>query len=154
MRTSVATAVTPSAVLTEEDPCIVVGCGQTPVGNRAFRAEIIRGTNGALFVNLLENLGTLSGGSFSEACAVTPDGAFLVGVNDSPREPQVCYWTYDESLMDWAIVGIGALSSRTFDSIATGVAVNDDGSLKAIVGYSAFKKAGDVAFLWNPAGAW
>ncbi len=152
MSTSVATAITPSAGLSVKDPYIVVGYGETPVGNRAFRAEIIRDSSGALVVDLLENLSTLSGGSFSEAYAVSPDGAFVVGSSDSPRGPQACYWYYDETLLDWVAVGIGALSSRTFDSIATGVAVNDDGSLRAIVGYSAVKKAGNVAFLWTPGG--
>jgi uncharacterized membrane protein len=151
MSTSVATAITPSAGRSEQDPYIVIGYGETPEGNRAFRAEIIRDSSGALVVELLENLSTLSGGSFSKAYAVSPDGAFVVGVSDSPRGSQACYWYYDETLLDWVAVGIGALSNRTFDSIATGVAVDDEGSLRAIVGYSAVEK-GSMAFLWSPGG--
>ena len=62
MSTSVATAITPSAGLSEQDPYIVVGYGEMPVGNRAFRAEIITDSTGALVVDLLEDLSTLSGG--------------------------------------------------------------------------------------------
>ena len=41
----------------------------------------------------------------------------MVGVSDSPRGPQACYWYYDEAVLDWVAVGIGALSSSTFGAL-------------------------------------
>jgi probable HAF family extracellular repeat protein len=137
-RTSAATAVS-------ADGSIVVGYGEPSMGRRAIRWTEEDG---------MVNLGTLSGGDFSEAHGISPDGSVVVGVSDSAMGPQACIWYLNESGNVLEIQRIGGLNAVPYDSVATGVALNDDGTILAVVGYSAVNTDPNQkeAFIWTPEG--
>jgi hypothetical protein len=83
-------------------------------------------------------LPNIAGGKFAEAYAMTPDGAIIAGRCGSSRGPQACIWFYDDITATWVVKGLGGLSKRSYDAVATGIAYRlgaEDGDL-IVVGYS------------------
>ena len=68
----------------------------------------------------------LGGGQYAEAYAMTPDGAVIAGRSDSPKGPQACIWFVDEMTGEWVVKGLGSLSQKYVDSMATGIALRPD----------------------------
>jgi probable HAF family extracellular repeat protein len=91
-----------------------------------------------------QGLGDLPGGDFySEANAVSADGATVVGTSGSANSYHEAFrWTQTAGLQ-----GLGSLPGTAFDSDA--YAVSSDGSV--VVGYSASGLSGE-AFRWTQAG--
>lgn len=131
-----------AALAVSADGSTVVGYANPPMGRRAF-----------IWTEESEDmidLGTLSGGTFSEAHGISADGTVVVGRSDSAMGSQACLWTLDET-GNWTAERLGGLSPVPYDSVATGVALNDDGTILAVVGYSSVS-TGDwtEAFIWTP----
>ncbi len=76
---------------TNADGSVVVGASDSPAGTRAFR-WVEGGTAGDAGNPEMENLGTLTGGSYSAAYGVNADGSVVVGVSDSPTGSRAFIW--------------------------------------------------------------
>lgn len=116
-----------------------VGLGGTPVvagwSESALEREAYRWEPGGL-----TPLGTLGGGNWSEATAVSADGSVIVGVSNTwPPWEQAFRWTAAEGL-----VGLGFVAGGSYSSAARGA--NSDGSV--IVGVSQCA-GGAQAFRWT-----
>ena len=91
------------------------------------------------------------GGKFTEAYAMTPDGLIIAGRSDSPKGPVACIWFVDGTTGEWVVKSLGALSKKSKDSVATGIAYRP-GSVVGeliVVGYSASILYPSEAFVWT-----
>lgn len=105
------------------DGTIIAGYGGTKTGTRAFVTTVVDATTEPITLESVV-LPLIAGGKFSEAYAMTPDGTIVAGRSDSPKGPQACIWFIDESNpeLPWAVRGLGGLSKKKLNSVATGVA--------------------------------
>ena len=102
------------------DGMIIAGYGATNSGNRAFVTTVLDATTDPITLEstILPRLG---GGKYAEAYAMTPDGTIIAGRSDSPKGPQACIWFVDDVTGEWVVKGLGGLSKKNLDSVATGV---------------------------------
>lgn len=133
------------------DGMIIAGTGQVKRGARAFVTTVLDVTTDPI---TLEStiLPGIDGGSFAEAYAMTPDGEIIAGRSDSPKGPQACIWfVEDETTGEWVVKGLGGLSKKRLDSVATGVAytVGSDAGDIMVVGSSASNNFASEAFVWH-----
>ena len=133
-----------------EDGSVIAGYGGTRQGSRAFVAEVIDATTDPMTLSSLV-LPNLDGGKFSEAYAMTPDGTIIAGRSDSPKGPQACIWFVDSTTNEWAVKGLGGLSKKKLDSVATGVAykVGSTAGDLMVVGQSKSILYPSEAFVWT-----
>jgi len=138
-----------SAQAVSADGSIVAGYGSTKRANRAFvtTSEDWTVAEPVLISRILPMLG---GGKFAEAYAMTSDGAVIAGRCDSPKGPQACIWFVDETTGEWVIKGLGGLSKKNLDSVATGIAWREASAVGEliVVGYSATILYASEAFVW------
>ena len=155
-----------SAQAVSADGMIIAGYGGTRNGNKAF-VTIFEGTEvdaeGNVVAILTSTiLPTIPGGRFAEAYAMTvvDEVIYIAGRSDSPRGPQACIWfegddpTTTDVVETWVVKGLGGLSKKKLDSVATGIAYRDgaaDGDLM-VVGTSQSILYPSEAFVWagNP----
>lgn len=135
------------------DGLIIAGYGGTKTGNRAFVSTVLDASTDPMTL-LSVVLPKLGGGKWNEAYAMTPDGAIIAGRSDSSKGPQACIWFVDGTTGEWVVKGLGGLSKKKFDSVATGIAYRDgavDGDL-LVVGYSESILYPSEGFVWagNP----
>ena len=132
------------------DGMIIAGYGGTKTGNRAFVTQVVDATTDPITL-LSVVLPNIAGGKYAEAYAMTPDGAIIVGRSDSPKGPQACIWFVDSTTGLWVVKGIGGLSKKSLDSVATAVAYRP-GSLVGeliVVGKSKSILYAEEAFVWT-----
>ena len=153
-----------SAQAVSADGIIIAGYGGTRNGNKAFVTTYL-GMDEETGEALLESyiLPTIAGGKFAEAYAmtVTDEGViYIAGRSDSPKGPQACIWFEGDDPLTtdvvetWLVKGLGGLSKKKLDSVATGIAFRDDaadGDLM-VVGTSQSILYPSEAFVWagNP----
>jgi uncharacterized membrane protein len=135
------------------DGMIIAGYGGTSTGNRAFVTQVLDPNTDPITL-LSVVLPKLGGGKWNEAYAMTPDGAVIAGRSDSSKGPQACIWFVDGTTGEWVVKGLGGLSKRKLDSVATGIAYRlgaADGDLM-VVGRSQSILYPSEAFVWagNP----
>ena len=164
LQTSSAEAVSMTVGVDETDLIYIAGYGATKRGNNAF-FTIFEGTvvDGDEVVADLTStiLPTIAGGKFAEAYAmtVTDEGVvYIAGRSDSPKGPQACIWfqgddpeTADAETDAWLVKGLGGLSKRKYDSVATGI-VHRPGSTAGelmVVGTSQSIRYPSEAFVWT-----
>ena len=143
---------TSSAQAVSADGTVIAGFGGTKRGNKAFVTTFL-GVDSATGEALLESyvLPAIDGGQWSEAYAMTPDGLYIAGRSDSPKGPQACIWFVDPATGEWAVKGLGGLSKKKYDSVATGIVQRlgaADGELM-VVGYSKSILYPSEAFVWT-----
>ncbi len=135
------------------DGLIIAGYGSTKRGNRAFVTTVLDPNTDPITL-LSVVLPNLDGGQWSEAYAMTPDGAIIAGRSDSPKGPQACIWFVDGSTGEWAVKPLGGLSKKKLDSVATSVAykVGSTAGDLMVVGKSKSILYPSEAFVWagNP----
>lgn len=158
MYDSLQTLQTSSARAVSADGLIIAGFGGTKTGNKAFVAYVLDATADPILLDSYV-LPALDGGQWSEAYAMTPDGLYIAGRSDSPRGPQACIWFRGDNpatpeLETWVVKGLGGLSKRKYNSIATGIVQRPgaaDGEL-LVVGSSQSILYPSEAFVWagNP----
>jgi uncharacterized membrane protein len=138
-----------SAEAVSPDGTIIVGYGSTKKANRAFitTSEDFSVEEPVLVSTILP---MLAGGKYAEAYAMTPDGAYIAGRSDSPRGPQACIWFQDDT-ETWVVKGLGSLSKKTLNSVATGIALREGSAVGdlMVVGYSASILYDSEAFVWT-----
>jgi len=139
-----------SAQAVSEDGLIIAGYGSTKRANRAFVTTVLDATTDPI---TLEStiLPMLGGGKFAEAYAMTPDGAIIAGRSDSPKGPVACIWFVDATTGEWVVKSLGALSKKSKDAVATGIAYRP-GSLVGeliVVGRSKSILYPSEAFVWT-----
>jgi hypothetical protein len=155
---------TSSAQAVSADGTIIAGFGGTKTGNKAFVTFFLGtetlddGTTEALLESYI--LPTISGGKWSEAYAmtVTDEGViYIAGRSDSPKGPQACIWFEGDDpettdvVETWVVKGIGGLSKKKYDSVATGI-VYRPGSTAGdlmVVGISKSILYPSEAFVWT-----
>lgn len=149
---------TSSAQAVSADGMIIAGFGGTSTGNKAFVTYVLDASTDPI---MLESyvLPAIDGGKWSEAYAMTPDGAYVAGRSDSPKGPQACIWFQGDDpdtpeVEAWVVKGLGGLSKKKYDSVATGIVQRPgapDGEL-LVVGYSKSILYPSEAFVWagNP----
>jgi hypothetical protein len=154
-----------SAQAVSADGMTIVGYGATKTGNKAFVTTYLGiDTESDTVEALLESyiLPTIPGGKFAEAYAmtVTDEGViYIAGRSDSPKAPQACIWFMGDDpdtpeVETWLVKGLGGLSKKKLDSVATGIAFRGgaaDGDLM-VVGTSQSILYPSEAFVWagNP----
>jgi uncharacterized membrane protein len=128
----------------------IAGYGGTKRGNRAFVTQVLDANTDPISL-LSVVLPNLDGGQFAEAYAMTPDGAIIAGRSDSPKGPQACIWFVDDTTGEWVVKGLGGLSKKKLDSMATGVAfkVGSDAGDLMVVGKSKSILYPSEAFVWT-----
>ncbi|MBT8479023.1 MAG: hypothetical protein KJO06_08905 [Gemmatimonadetes bacterium] len=135
------------------DGIFVAGYGGTKRGNRAFVTEVLDASTDPITL-LSVVLPNLDGGQWSEAYAMTPDGRYIAGRSDSPKGPQACIWFQDAATLEWVVKGLGGLSNKKVDSVATGIAyrIGSDAGDLMVVGRSKSILYPSEAFVWagNP----
>lgn len=135
------------------DGLVVAGYGGTKTGNRAFVTVVVDATTDPITLDLTQTflLPMLDGGHYAEAYAMTPDGAIIAGRSDSNRGPQACIWFKDATTGEWAVKGLGALSKKKYDSVATGIAYRPGSPVGEliVVGNSKTNWAAEEAFVWT-----
>lgn len=146
-----------SAQAVSADGLIIAGYGGTRQGTRPFVTTVLDATTDPITLEstILPRLG---GGKFAEAYAMTEDGAIIAGRCDSPKGPQACIWfrgddpeTLEEEDDVWVCKGLGGLSQKNLDSVATGIAWREgaaDGDL-IVVGRSQSILYPSEAFVWT-----
>ncbi len=150
LKWTVAQAVSASAASTPTGNLLIAGYGGTKTGSRAFVTEVLDANTDPITL-LSVVLPMLGGGKWSEAHAMTPDGAVIAGRSDSSKGPQACIWFVDGTTGEWVVKGLGGLSKKNFDSVATGItwrvgsAVGD----LMVVGYSQSILYPSEAFVWT-----
>ena len=78
-------------------------------------------------------------------------GIVIAGRSDSPKGPQACVWWFDDTEAVWVVRGIGGLSKKKYDSVATSI-VYRPGSTAGdlmVVGYSKSILYPSEAFVWT-----
>ena len=155
---------TSSAQAVSPDGMIIAGYGGTKTGNKAF-VTFFEGTEvdeeGNVIALLTSTiLPTIPGGRFAEAYAmtVTDEGViYIAGRSDSPKGPQACIWfegddpTTTDIVETWVVKGIGGLSKKKYDAVATGI-VHRPGSSAGellVVGTSQTILYPSEAFVWT-----
>ena len=132
-----------------DDGLIVAGYGTTMKGTRPFVTTVLDATTDPITLEstILPRLG---GGKFGEAYAMTPDGAIIAGRSDSPKGPQACIWFQDDT-ETWVVKGLGGLSKKNLDSVATGIAYRPGSTVGEliVVGRSATILYASEAFVWT-----
>jgi hypothetical protein len=146
---------TSSAQAVSADGLIIAGFGATKRGNRAFVTTVLDASTDPITL-LSVVLPNIDGGSWAEAYAMTPDGAYIAGRSDSPKGPQACIWFQDQNdpELPWVVKGLGGLSKKKYNSTATGIVQRPgavDGELM-VVGHSKSILYPSEAFVWagNP----
>jgi hypothetical protein len=132
------------------DGLIIAGYGGTSTGNRAFVTTVVDGSTDPITLTSVV-LPLLGGGKFNEAYAMTPDGAIIAGRSDSSKGPQACIWFVDGTTGVWVVKGLGGLSKKKLDSVATGIAYkagSTAGDLM-VVGRSQSILYPSEAFVWT-----
>ena len=141
---------TSSAQAVSADGTIIAGYGGTKRGNRAFVTTVVdANTDPVTLASYV--LPAIDGGQWSEAYAMTPDGLYIAGRSDSPKGPQACIWFIDPATSEWVVKGLGGLSKKKYDSVATGIVQRPgaaDGELM-VVGYSKSILYPSEAFVWS-----
>ncbi len=155
---------TSSAQAVSADGTIIAGYGGTKTGNKAFVTTFLgtdvdaEGNVTAILTSTI--LPAMAGGKYAEAYAltVTDDGViYIAGRSDSPKGPQACIWfegddpTTTDIVETWSVKGIGGLSKKTLDSVATGI-VCRPGSTAGdlmVVGQSRSILYPSEAFVWT-----
>ena len=132
------------------DGMIIAGYGSTVNGNRAYVTTVLDATTDPI---TLEStiLPMIGGGKYAEAYAMTPDGLIIAGRSDSPKGPQACIWFVDDVTGEWVVKGLGGLSKKNLDSVATGV-VYRPGSVVGelmVVGKSKSILYAEEALVWT-----
>ena len=144
-----------SAQAVSADGSIIAGFGGTKRGNRAFVtwSEDWNAVEPVVTGAILPMLG---GGKFAEAydLVVTPEGLIVVaGRSDSPKGPQACIWFQDtvDDETTWVVKGIGGLSKKSLDSVATGIAHRPDSEVGdfIVVGRSQSILYDSEALVWT-----
>ena len=132
------------------DGLIITGYGATNNGNRAFVTTVLDATTDPITLESVV-LPMLGGGKFNEAYAMTPDGAIIAGRSDSSKGPQACIWFVDGTTGEWVVKGLGGLSKKKFDSVATGIAykVGSEAGDLMVVGRSQSILYPSEAFVWT-----
>lgn len=132
------------------DGLIIAGYGGTRRGNRAFITTVLDATTDPIMLESVI-LPNLDGGKFAEAYAMTPDGSIIAGRSDSPRGPQACIWFFDYSTNEWVVKGLGGLSKKKLDSVATGIAYKTGSTAGElmVVGQSKSILYPSEAFVWT-----
>jgi uncharacterized membrane protein len=129
---------------------IMAGTGGLTRGNRAFVTTVVDSSTDLI---TLEStiLPMLGGGKYAEGYAMTPDGTVIAGRSDSPKGPQACIWFIDETTGAWVVKGLGSLSQKNVDSMATGVANRPNSAVGdlIVVGYSRTNLYASEAFVWT-----
>jgi hypothetical protein len=148
-----------SAQAVSADGLIIAGYGSTKKANRAFVTTVLDATTDPI---TLEStiLPMLGGGKFAEAYAmttVTDDTSgeiaaiYIAGRSDSPKGPQACIWFVDDATGEWVVKGLGSLSKKNMDSVATGIAYRPGSAVGEliVVGYSKSILYPSEAFVWT-----
>ncbi|UCF66961.1 MAG: hypothetical protein JSV80_14415, partial [Acidobacteriota bacterium] len=132
------------------DGLIIAGYGGTKTGKRAYVTTVLDASTDPITLESVV-LPLLGGGKFSEAYAMTPDGAIIAGRSDSSKGPQACIWFQDETTLEWAVKPLGGLSKKKFDSVATSIAykVGSDAGDLMVVGRSESILYPSEAFVWT-----
>jgi uncharacterized membrane protein len=144
---------TSSARAVSADGTIIAGYGGTKRGNKAFVTTVLDATTDPITLESYV-LPAIDGGQWSEAHAMTvaDDGRiFIAGRSDSPKGPQACIWFYDDTAAAYVVKGLGGLSKKKYDSVATGIVQRpgaSDGELM-VVGYSKSILYPSEAFVWT-----
>jgi uncharacterized membrane protein len=141
---------TSSAQAVSADGMIIAGYGGTKRGNKAFVTTVLDATTDPITLESYV-LPAIDGGKWSEAYAMTPDGLYIAGRSDSPKGPQACIWFVDGTTGEWVVKGLGGLSKKKYDSVATGIVQRPgaaDGELM-VVGYSKSILYPEEAFVWS-----
>jgi len=151
---------TSSAQAVSADGMIIAGYGATKTGNKAFVTTFL-GIDEATGEAILESyvLPAIAGGKFAEAYAltVTDEGViYVAGRSGSPKGPQACIWFQGDDpntteIETWLVKGLGGLSTKKYDSVATGIVFRGDpvvGDLM-VVGYSKSILYPSEAFVWS-----
>jgi uncharacterized membrane protein len=151
---------TSSAEAVSADGTIIAGFGGTSTGNKAFVTTFL-GIDETTGEAILESyvLPAIDGGKWSEAYAmtVTDEGAiYIAGRSDSPKGPQACIWFPGDDpetpeVETFLVKGLGGLSTKKYDSVATGIVFRGDpdvGDLM-VVGYSKSILYPSEAFVWS-----
>lgn len=155
---------TSSAQAVSADGTVIAGYGGTKTGNKAF-VTIFEGTEADAEGNVTAILTStilpsMAGGKFAEAYALTvTDGGvvYIAGRSDSPKGPQACIWfegddpTTTDVVETWSVKGIGGLSKKKYDSVATAI-VYRPGSTAGdlmVVGKSQSILYPSEAFVWT-----
>jgi hypothetical protein len=139
-----------SAQAVSADGMIIAGFGETKRGHKAFVTTVLDASTDPITLESYV-LPAIDGGKWSEAYAMTPDGLYIAGRSDSPKGPQACIWFYDYVEAAWVVKGIGGLSKKKYDSVATGIVQRPgapDGELM-VVGYSKSILYPSEAFVWT-----
>jgi probable HAF family extracellular repeat protein len=111
------------------DGQVVVGAGEGPYADEAFRWTLQGG---------MEGLGFLPNGDASMALAASADGSVVVGYSTTGAGREAFQWTQADGM-----VGLGDLSGGAFSSVAHGVSA--DGSIVVGAGTTA---SGEEACIW------
>ena len=134
------------------DGLIIAGYGGTKTGTRAFVTTVLDASTDPITLESVV-LPLLGGGKFNEAYAMTPDGAIIAGRSDSSKGPQACIWFQDTTQTDapWVVKGLGGLSKKKYDSVATGIAykVESTAGDLMVVGKSQSILYPSEAFVWT-----
>lgn len=146
---------TSSAQAVSADGMIIAGFGGTSTGSKAFVAYVVDASTDPITLTSYI-LPALDGGKWSEAHAMTPDGMYIAGRSDSPKGPQACIWFQGDDpatpeLETWVVKGLGGLSKKKYDSVATGIVQRPgapDGEL-LVVGKSKSILYPSEAFVWS-----
>jgi uncharacterized membrane protein len=132
------------------DGTIIAGYGGMKKGNRAFVTTVLDATTDPI---TLEStiLPKISGGTFAEAYAMTPDGAFIAGRSEGPKGPMACIWFVDDTTGEWVVKSLGSLSHKNVDSAATGVAYRPGSAVGdlIVVGSSRSNLYESEAIVWT-----
>jgi len=132
------------------DGLIIAGYGGTKTGARAFVATVVDANTDPITLESVV-LPLLGGGKFNEAYAMTPDGLIIAGRSDSSKGPQACIWFVDGTTGEWVVKGLGGLSKKKFDSVATSIAykVGSTAGDLMVVGKSQSILYPSEAFVWT-----
>jgi len=160
-----------SAQAVSADGTIIAGYGAVKTGNKAF-VTVFEGTEtdeeGNVTAILTSTiLPAIAGGKWSEAYAMTTvtdettgeiTAIYIAGRSDSSKGPQACIWfqgddpeTTETETDAWLIKGLGGLSKKKYDSVATGI-VHRPGSTAGdlmVVGISKSILYPSEAFVWT-----
>jgi uncharacterized membrane protein len=148
-----------SAQAVSADGLIIAGYGSTKKANRAFVTTVLDATTDPITLKSTI-LPMLGGGKFAEAYAMTTvtdetsgeiTAIYIAGRSDSPKGPQACIWFVDDATGEWVVKGLGSLSKKNMDSVATGIAYRPGSAVGEliVVGYSKSILYPSEAFVWT-----
>jgi len=139
------------------DEAVIAGFGSTKTAMRAFVTTVVNPAADPITDGLVSSiLPILGGGKFAEAYAITPDGAVIAGRSDSPKGPVACIWFPGDDpatseVETWLIREIGALSKKSKDAAALGIAYRPGSTAGEliVVGRSKTILYPSEAFVWT-----